>query len=144
MEGKGKARTVFLPSARYAHRPRIPTGWTHSRSLARPLRALAFGQFLSPLPQRLKSNPSARGWWFAPDRRGAPNLGNRPNKFTNSEGVASSSTANYAEYAKIKTGLPFVYLAYFAVCLPPPQLLQSCFDFARSPSVIALLQRWAE
>ena len=43
-----------------------------------------------------------------------------------------------------KNGFPFAYFAYFAVCPPPPQLLQSCFHFARSPSVSAARQRWAE
>jgi hypothetical protein len=95
------------------------------------------------------SNPSAPGWRSAPDRRGAPTLGNRsPNSSTlkelNQIHRRTDSTANHTNHAKIKTEFPFAYLASFAVRLLPLQLLQSCFHFARSPSVVALLQRWAE
>jgi len=50
-------------------------------------------------------------------RRGAPTLGNRRHNFTNAEGVASHSTANHTNHAKIKTKFPFAYLACFAVRL---------------------------
>src|SRR6185436_19658486 len=36
--------------------------WTRSRPLARPCRAFAFSEFLSPLPKRLKSPPGRRNW----------------------------------------------------------------------------------
>ena len=57
-------------------------------------------------------------------------------KFINSEGVASHSTANHANHAKIKTRFSFVYLAYFAVhsASTPSELFSFCPFTQRSPT----------
>ena len=90
-----------------------------------------------------RANPSAQVGIRA-GRRGATTLGNRPRQFINAEGVASNSTANHAKYAKIKTGFPFAYLAYFAVCLPPATTPSELFSFAHSPKLANIGDRLSD
>ena len=84
--------------------------------LANPSRRFASGSN----PKRHESNPSAQRLAVRACWPEASTLGNHPHKFINAESVASTppppdSTANHANHAKIKTGIPFAYLAYFAV-----------------------------
>ena len=89
------------------------------------------------------SNPSAQGC------EARATLGYLPRNFSTLTGLhpirrQTRFNREPCEIHEIKTKFPFAYLAYFAVRLPLLQLLQSCFHFARSPSVVAPLQRWAE
>jgi hypothetical protein len=60
--------------------------------------------------------------------------------FSTPKVVASiSPPESTANHTKTQTEIPFAYLAYFAVCLPPPQL--GCFHFPLAPSVVASFQR---
>jgi hypothetical protein len=83
-----------------------------------------------------------------PDGPPAPTLGNRsPNSSTLKalNQIHRHLTANHANHAKIKTGFPCAYLAYFAVRPPRPHnSFRVVFVLPRSPSVAATRQRWAE